>query len=348
MMEFLRGCTAVINQIFQAELDHRQQTWQFLPPNSDVKAETQTTKDNLKSIEPYLVDLVKIASHLRMDKNDTLELEARLGRFDAVSGCFRPGVSKEFMDACLEAFSSWDGWQEVTPWVHTVDTFYEWSKQEYRTTTDFTADPPQIEHVVKKKLAYVDLITQADVSHAFRDGRELYDVRVALARERQVGPPAVHLVAPSHVRMKIRKSFRYQPQGTSRPFWSFDFTISWGGAHIIEADQRQAEADGTRHEIEVECANPHVYLQAASCTASYLVASLILKVKNDLLRCGGDVAKRGMGLGGVGLGGVGMNAMGLGGGGLNAMGLDGMADAHPPSNIYFRIVQVKTYVELPK
>ncbi len=82
----------IINQIFESEMEHRQQTWQYLPPDSEVKAETQSMKDNLKSIEPYLVDLIKISSHLRLDKNEALELEARLGRFDAVAGCFRPGV----------------------------------------------------------------------------------------------------------------------------------------------------------------------------------------------------------------------------------------------------------------
>lgn len=314
----------IINQIFQSEMEHRQQTWQYLPPNSEVKAETQSMKDNLKSIEPYLVDLIKISSHLHLDKNESLELEARLGRFDAVAGCFRPGVSKEFMDKCLDVFSSWNGWKDVTPWEHTVDTFYEWSKQDYRTTTNFTVEPPQIEHVVKKKLAFIDLVTQADVTQAFNRGKELYDVRVCLSKERQVGPPAVHIVNPSHVRMKIRKSFRYQPRNTSRPFWRFDFTISWSGKHIIEADQKQAEADGTKCEIEVECTNPHLYLQAASCTASYLIASLILKVKNDLLRCGKEMAK-------------GTSAFSS----FNASPSD-------PVNLYFRIVQMKTYVEMPK
>jgi hypothetical protein len=99
--------------------------------------------------------------------------------------------------------------------------------------------------------------------------------------------------------------------------------MAWQGKDIVEADRKQAEADDTTYEVEVECTNPHIYLVAASVTASYLAASLILKVKNDLLRWGSWRPSS-------------FHAASRAKHSLSPLSLD----------IFFRIVQTKTYVEV--
>lgn len=308
----------IINQVLASEAAHKTQKWEPVPvakADQVTSASSETTKDNLKSIEKYMLNLISLASHIDLEPNETFELEARLGKFDAVAGAFRPGVSKEFMDRCIAVFNQWDGWAEVTPWAQTEDTYYEANGKPYRTTTDYSTNPPAIHHTVKEKMAIADFVSQTTQGAKVND---LYDLRVCLAKEKSVPAPAVNIVMPSHVRIKIRKTFAYQPEGCDAPHWKFDFTMAWQGNNIVEADRRQAEAEGTVYEVELECANPHIYLVAASVTASYLAASLILKVKNDLLRWGAWrpsalTARRHV---------------------LSPLSLD----------IFFRIVQTKTYV----
>ena len=276
----------IINSLLENEVDHKKQTWKPLAAAKAVEvtsASSETTKDNLKSIERYMINLISLASHVPLDANETFELEGRLGSFDRVCGMFRPGVSKEFMDRCIAVFNHWDGWAEVTSWAQTEDTYYEANGKPYRTTTDYGSNPPSICHIIKEKMAIADFVSQTTQGAQVND---LYDLRVCLSKERQVPAPAVNVVMPSRVRIKIRKSFAYKPEGCDKPHWKFDFTMAWQGKDIVEADRKQAEADETTYEVELECTNPHLYLVAASVTASYLAASLILKVKNDLLRWG--------------------------------------------------------------
>lgn len=276
----------IINSLLESEAGHKKQTWQPLEASKAAEvtsATSETTKDNLKSIERYMLNLISLASHVTLEANESFELEGRLGSFDRVAGIFRPGVSKEFMDRCIAVFNHWDGWAEVSSWCQTEDTYYEANGKPYRTTTDYSSNPPAISHMIKEKVATADFVSQTTQGAQVND---LYDLRVCLSKEKMVPAPAVNVVMPSRVRVKIRKSFAYKPEGCDEAHWRFDFTMAWQGKDIVEADRKQAEADDTTYEVEVECTNPHIYLVAASVTASYLAASIILKVKNDLLRWG--------------------------------------------------------------
>lgn len=248
-----------------------------------------------------------MANKIDLSSGENFELEARLGKLDKVSGKFRPGVTKEFMDNCISVFNKWEGWTDITPWTQTEDTFYTIHKTQYRTTTNYTNSPPTIYHVIKDRISSADFETKFDsddvnesnvdkdtVYDTFRDNESgnlrdslnLYDLRVCLSKEKTVSVPPASIVVPDRVRIKIRKSFKYTPFGCGHPFWSFDFTMSWDGVDIVDVDRTQSDAECTSYEVELECINPQLYMSSASVMMSYLVASLIVKIKNDIMRWG--------------------------------------------------------------
>jgi len=74
----------IINSLLENEVDHKKQTWKPLAAAKAVEvtsASSETTKDNLKSIERYMINLISLASHVPLDANETFELEGRLGSF---------------------------------------------------------------------------------------------------------------------------------------------------------------------------------------------------------------------------------------------------------------------------
>ena len=109
---FLTQDLEIINSLLENEADHKKQTWEPIAASKAAQVTSVTsesTKDNLKSIERYMLNLISLASHVPLDANECFELEGRLGSFDRIGGMFRPGVSKEFMDRCIAVFNHWDG-----------------------------------------------------------------------------------------------------------------------------------------------------------------------------------------------------------------------------------------------
>lgn len=213
---------------------------------------------------------------------DSIEFEARLGRFDTTRSRFIPGVSQEFMSDCVERFESWGGWDRVEDWKETCDTFFMTdSGAKVRTTSDFSpvkrSCPPRIAHIEKRKMAQADFVTESDT---YDD--DTYDVRVALAKEVHRNVEAYPRVKPTHVRLKQRKSFLYRPEDADEAYWRFDFTLSWSGKTTIECDRNQDLGEGTCYEIEVECTNPHHYSKRGA-DFDYIASSLLLKLRKNIM-----------------------------------------------------------------
>lgn len=212
---------------------------------------------------------------------DSIEFEARMGRFDAAKSKFIPGVSRDFMNTCIERFETWDGWHSIEDWKETCDTFFITdSGSQVRTTCDFSpikhSDNPKITHVEKRKIAQADFVTESD---AYDDNT--YDVRVALTKEITRDVDSYPNVKPKFVRLKQRRSFIYNPSNVEEPCWRFDFTLSWSGKTTIECDKHQAADIGTCYEIEIECMNPHHYMKQVD--AEYVATSLLLKVRKNIM-----------------------------------------------------------------
>ena len=103
-----------------------------------------------------------------------------------------------------------------------------------------------------------------------------YDIRVSLQNECAVPDERVpRAVATTHVRIKQRRRFSCP----ASPFWRFDFCMSWSGATISEAEQKQQHVDPL-FELECELVDP----QAALCakTDEQIAASLLLKMLDFL------------------------------------------------------------------
>lgn len=297
-----------IEETLKLEISQKKKKLKQLSGKEVLNVQKTSLQEVVQRVSPYLIDLIRLASKVPKKSEDSIELEARLGRFDRVKNAFVPGVSKEFMDSCIGIFTSWDGWAPLPrfkngteksakhSWRHMVDTFYQVPSTSssdsitIRTTTTFDGDEPNFIHCRKDKLAYVDLVSEANEDLPSYSLDNVYDVRVAASKEHPIHPsalpPSVHITTPVFTRKKLRRSFFYKPLGASKAFWRFDFTISWEGKTLIEADRNQAEDKNTRYEIEVECCDPQSYLQNVEKGAPYLAASLLLKVKKDLLERG--------------------------------------------------------------
>lgn len=228
---------------------------------------------------PPLKDMLNYCHTFK--RGDTVEFEARLGRFDATKSRFIPGVTHDFMNECIGRFESWNGWYSVEDWKETCDTFFTTdSGAKVRTTSDFSpvkrSGHPHITHIEKRKIAQADFVTESDTYD-----ENTYDVRVALNKEVSRNVDGYPHVKPDFVRLKQRKSFLYKPEGADEPYWRFDFTLSWEGETAIECDMNQDAGLKTRYEIEVECTNPHHYIKEKE--KEYVAASLLLKVRKNVM-----------------------------------------------------------------
>ena len=326
--------------------EHHNDTYHEIPFHTNHVANDDSKV--IRLVEKYIAQMISMATKIDLSPGEDFEMEARLGKFDKVAGKFRPGVTKEFMDNCISVFNKWKGWTDVTPWTQTEDTFYTVHNTQYRTTTDYTTSSPTIRHVIKDRISSADFETSINKDcdnskRAYKDTEhdtycenwsndlldkfELYDLRICLSKEKTVCSPPVSIVVPDRVRIKIRKSFKYTPFKCGHPFWSFDFTISWNGVDMVDVDRNQSNAENTSYEVELECLNPQFYMNTASVTVAYLIASFIVKIKNDIMRWGTErpVIKRN-----------------LQKSSLNEI----MSVFSSPLDIMFNIIQTNTYVDV--
>lgn len=327
----------IVNAIFGAEVSNSaKEAPPPLAPDADVGSDAfrqASTLENFEALGGYMMDLINVACKTPLPANADMELEARLGRFDPLTGSFRPGVTREYMDVALQVFNACNAWANVTPWNYSVDTTYVHGGAQRRTSVAFgsetptrttlsSAKSPRIRHMVKERLVAVDHVTDRPGFESDADGAEAYDVRVTLSRETAVDGPTPVVVEPTCTRIKLRKSYFYKPVKAVSPFWRFDFTMAWTGTTSIEADRKQASGD-TEFEVEVECMNPQRYLAETNTSASYLISSLMLKVKENLLLAPMRLQEA--------------TEAGGGGGGPDL----GFA---PTRDVHFRIVQYRSYV----
>lgn len=264
----------IVNMILCDEIENYKKTIE--PESGDTSSVLHSF---INQSVPPLKDMLNYCHSTKW--GDSLEFEARMGRFDAAKSRFIPGVTHEFMDDCIERFESWNGWHSVEDWKETCDTFFTTdSGAQVRTTSDFSpvkrSGQPRITHIEKRKIAQADFITESD---AYDDNT--YDVRVALTKEVGRNVDGYPHVKPSFVRLKQRKSFIYKPSDADEPYWRFDFTLSWSGKTMIDCDRNQDRGVGTCYEIEVECTNPHHYVKHTD--NEYVAASLLLKVRKNIM-----------------------------------------------------------------
>ncbi len=228
------------------------------------------------------------------------ELEARFGTLSHDGRLtFQPGVSPEFMAQCLRSVGSFQEWHAIRDWEETQDYYYELPPHPedlrgqgilMRTSVAFRktgTDEAKIEteHVCKQVRDKQDFryVANHRVGAVAPPGT---DIRVSLNYEEFVPPDTAAVtipprVQPKYVRIKNRKSFIYQPTHATAPIWSLDFTKSWSGPSRSEAELKQRQ-NQTVYEIEVECLDPHAYMNDPRRDQFYLATSLLLKMRDFL------------------------------------------------------------------
>ena len=73
-----------------------------------------------------LIASLPSTSEKKLYKEGHFEVEARFGTLSTEGKhTFQPGVSKEFMNQCLQAVETYQEWKQVHPWEETHDYYYE-------------------------------------------------------------------------------------------------------------------------------------------------------------------------------------------------------------------------------
>lgn len=201
-----------------------------------------------------------------------LELEARLGHWNAEEKCFKPGVNRFFMERALNMLNSFDSWSRVTAWSEMQDFYYkDNSGQKIRTTIYYDDQNRQIRkhHIIKKVIDQENVIVK---------GSENPDIRISLAIEHEIDEAFIpEVVQPDYVRIKQRKSFFYTSLGFSEPIWVFDMTLCWSGKTKSIAEEKQ-HSEPPVYEIECECLSPMAYRLHKQEKRTYVARSLLLKL----------------------------------------------------------------------
>lgn len=229
------------------------------------------------------------------------ELEARFGTIaNDGRNTFQPGVTREFLEHCLQCVSLYEDWKAVKDWEQTHDYYYELPPHPedlrgkgilVRTSVSFVKEGGDEEaHIVTKHMCkhVRDKYDFRYVSGARFAGAHMphpgMDIRVGLNFEETIPADSVATnipprVQPKFVRIKNRKSFIYQPAHSAVPLWSIDFTKSWSAATRSEAELKQKSGQ-TVYEIEVECLDPYMYMNDPRRDQFYLATSLMLKMRD--------------------------------------------------------------------
>ena len=174
---------------------------------------------NMEDCTPLLLPLINaLQSPAQEDVNgkSTLELEARLGRYDTSTGRFEAGLYPLYFQTLVSALDGCKAWERVTDWEESVDTFYTLPDgQTARTSTSRTGAVS----VTKSRLASQQLLCMGTM--AATNSQSGLDVRLSLSRETVLDPPFT--VCPTQVRIKQRRTYMAVN-------WRFDLSRTWSGA----------------------------------------------------------------------------------------------------------------------
>lgn len=208
-----------------------------------------------------------------------MELEGRLGKWNAKEKYFSPGVSNLFMEQALNMLNSFDSWSKVTPWSEMQDFYYmNDSGQKMRTTIFYDDDSKEIRkcHIIKTVIHRETIVVDNHINTI--SSTDYPDIRLSLSVEQEIDESLVPvIVEPYHVRIKQRKSFFYTPLGFSEPIWVFDMTLTWAGDSKSSAESNQY-TNTPIYEIECECLSPIAYRLHKHEKKSFVAHSLIMKL----------------------------------------------------------------------
>jgi hypothetical protein len=248
------------------------------------------------------VQVAQLIADVRMyltssSSNDTLELEARLGRL--TKDGFDSDIGQVAFCSILQLLESYPRWSRVSPWQEIQDVFYTVdlpkeceggdtsasTRTQIRTTVGVdAAGDIQIVHHSKQRLRAVDMEMRLmdSESCSFSITRDPsvdgFDVRVAASLERLIPAELLPIaVSPDMVRIKQRKRFFLSSLGVDNETFSFDLSIIYSGKTKSEAEQKQSHPKAPSFEVEIECLQPREYLKSSGGEDIMLALSLILK-----------------------------------------------------------------------
>jgi len=259
----------------------------------DYLAEYAHISEAARAVGAMLAELQPLLS---TEREGTLELEGRLGRFGPSR--FDPNVGSSAFCAILGMLESYQGWSRVSPWEETQDVFFSSVLPAGTLPPEDDGRPVQVRtsvggrgtmevtHVVKKKLRRVDLTLQnVDVGSCAlgtqAPGCAAYplDARVAMSLEWPISPEALPVaVRPDLVRIKQRRRFFLPSLGMEGDCFCFDMTIVYRGKTKSEAEARQRSGEGASFEVECECVAPQAYIRSSAGDPLCLALSVLLKL----------------------------------------------------------------------
>ena len=260
------------------------------------------------------------------DESCSVEIEGRLGSRDE-SG-FRADVGKPAFESLLQLLESFPGWLSQTPWQESHDVFYTIDvpagaagrplKTQVRSSVGFDEKGQLVlQHVVKRKIRVVDLRIASRMEAAPHFANHLLGTPDALAPSPRPHAEGAHsglLLRPSHVRVGIsleqrvpeellpvavkptlvrikqRRRFLLSSLGLETAAFAVDMTICYSGKSKSEAEQRQASAQDSSYEVEVECLEPLAYLRSCNQQESMLALSLLMKLHDFAAALNSDAA----------------------------------------------------------
>lgn len=258
---------------------------------------------HLKAATGYISEALQdLHRYLRRPLDGSyLELEMRLGVVGEDG--FQSDVGKECFYTILHQLESFAGWVSVCDWTETQDVFYtiplppsvesrDFRRADIRTSVGLGEDRVvSLKHAIKRRLKVLDFHAMA-LSYYCQDelgpqesppASPSYSLRFSMSVETPVPPELLpSVVTPTLVRIKQRKRFLLASLGVDKPAFAFDLTIVYTGESKSAAERMQAEKRGARHEVEIECLEPLLYLQSCDFQESMLALSLLLKAY-DLL-----------------------------------------------------------------
>lgn len=128
-------------------------------------------------------------------------------------------------------------------------------------------------HIIKTSLCHTD------VKWIHADNENNYGARIGLKHEAPVFEDELQECAEetNMVRIKQRRSFRYTPAGKDTVQWAIDVTQVWHHQTYIKALECLRRGDEPLYEVEVECMDPHAYIQESDGREKRLAVSMLLK-----------------------------------------------------------------------